>query len=1141
MKRTQLKDALRNIRKQIVSFLSIVVIALLGVTIFLGIDYSAYAMRKNGTAFYESVGFRDIETISTLLLSEQDIDAIRSTEGVADVEGVYAADAKVTAGDVRMNAIAVSATERINLPSILEGRLPENDRECAVEQRLMKQMGWKTGDTITLMNAQGEKPRYLLQDTFTICGVILHPDHIGNTMPETSYILVAKDAFDRDSLGGCYMKAEILTERQAGINRFEEPYRKGVGAVVDRLEALAETRTQIREAEVRESADRLISENAAKLADAEAELNRARTELDDGWEQLKDGERQYEEGKAELENGRKTLDESKEALSEAEAKLIDGRNELDDAKAQLPEAAAQLDAGKRELDAAKRKLVSGWNTIEDAKTQIRGKLKGALDDLLGEDSSQWIAWASPMAAQPDSSEATAGDFWILNDYKVAIGASLADKIETILEKTDISDDVLQKVFEGLGGEGDYDRDAALQMVSDRLASAAGKYQQDYDALADGCKRWDEGHKQYRNGLLQYRAALAQYNEGLAAYEEGEAQYAAGLAEYEDGLKQYEDGEAAYEQGVAKLSDARKELDEAEKTLSDGERQYADGLSQYREGLDALEEGRRSASEIGACKWITVDGYGNASFVQFGVSADNLKSMEITFALLFVLVGALVIYATVSKMVDEQRRLIGTTKALGFFNREIFLKYLLFGVSATLLGCLLGVLLGRFLIEGFILDGLLMYYDIEIGKLYFELLPTGIVLTAGALLAFFAVWFACIRLVRQPAIRLMQQSVPQGAKRSASGKKRVLSLYARLILLNIRTDLKRVLVTVVSIAGCCSLVVIGFTLRSAVENTVTLQMSDVVHYDGMIVIDPETDAHAAGNAAQILADAGVSVCAVTRTDITLRIRDLDMQELYIGDYSEMGGMIGFHDSRSGSVFAPNEDGILVSNRFSETNGISVGDSFEIALNGTKTGTVTVSGIFNNYMGRAMYMSRAYYETVFGTEPQTNVLMIRWNGAASDPLLESLVKVKGYESYQRADSFKALFESATGSMNVVVAMFIFMAAIMAGVVLTNLTNIYIMQKMPELVIMRVNGFTTREAIGYVLRETFVTTALGIVLGIAIGSVVSYRIVRSLEQSYVQFDRSINWISWLIGTAITIVFTVIVNAITLRKVRRLKLTDI
>lgn len=1140
MKRTQLKDALRNIWKQKISYLSIIVIATLGVTIFLGIDYSVNAIRRDGTVFYTDAHFHDVEVLSTLLLSEEDLDAIRSTEGISDVEGLYLTGAKAVSQGVRLDVNVISLTERINLPIVLEGRLPENERECAAEQRLMTQMGWKVGDVITVTNASDGKPEYLNGTTFELCGSVLHPDHINRSIPETSYIVVTQDAFDKEALNGCCMKAEVMTDRQADLNRFEDPYRTVLKSATQQLEALAEVRAPIQEAFLKNHANDLLSENRQKLDDAENALADSRTELDDGWTALSDGEQQYEDGKQQLEDGRRQLDESKQQLADAEETLKEGRAELDAAKAQLDEGAAEIEAGKKPLQEAGWQLGYGWNVIEDAKATIRDTIRETVETVYGDSTDGLIRWAARIPAQPDNAYVHATEFWITEGFSIDLNQSIDGMTEQLIGSDSIPDEVLETVFNHLGGAGDFDADAARSLLKSVLTSGAEAYEDDYNALAEACRTWDAGQQTYLKGLRQYRAALAQYNEGLAAYEEGEAQYAEGLKEYEDGLAQYNEGEAQYAKSVKELEQARIDLDEARAKLEDGERQYADGLLQYNEGAEALEDAKQQIDALGTCKWIVLDAYGNAGFVQLGMAATNLKSLEMTFALLFVIVGALVIYATVSKMVDEQRQLIGTTKALGFFNREIFTKYLLFAVSATLIGCILGMVIGRFGVQHLVLSGYAPYFDVDISKPAMAALPTVIVFAAAVLLAVLAVWPACIKMLRSPAVRLMQPSVPQGRKKAASDK-RVKSLYSRLILLNIRSDLRRVLVTVVSVAGCCALVVIGITLRNAVHNTLMLQLTEVIHYDGKVLFDPTADAESSERIKAVIEDANVSACPVRRTDIFVRIGEISFQELYIGDLSEIGEHFILRDAYTNEPIPPCDDGILVSKRLSENNDLAVGDVIEIALNGTETAQVPIAGIFNNYFGRESFMSDGCFRNLYGKDAEVNAYLIRADGAPLDPMLEALSTVKGFESYQRSDTFMDLFNSATGVLNMIVLLFIFIAAIMAGVVLMNLTNIYIMQKMRELTIMRINGFTTKEVIGYCSRETVVTTAAGILLGVALGAGIGYNIVLSLEQSFMQFDRRVSVGAWLVGALMTTVFTVIVNLIALKKVKKLKLTDL
>ena len=215
--------------------------------------------------------------------------------------------------------------------------------------------------------------------------------------------------------------------------------------------------------------------------------------------------------------------------------------------------------------------------------------------------------------------------------------------------------------------------------------------------------------------------------------------------------------------------------------------------------------------------------------------------------------------------------------------------------------------------------------------------------------------------------------------------------------------------------------------------------------------------------------------------------------------------------------------------------------DVSLANSRRATVRVAGVFDNYIGRVMVMSRAYYREIFGEDCISNQLYIRLNGADEAKLLEKLMKIDGYDSYGRSDSDKALFASSATLVIAIVALFIFMAAVMAGVVLTNLTNTYILQKKQELTIMRINGFTVREVISYVTREMVFTTIVGMITGIAMGAAIAYRITRSLETAFVQYNRSISLPAWAFGAVITAFFTIVINVIVLRQVRHLSLTDI
>ena len=685
-------------------------------------------------------------------------------------------------------------------------------------------------------------------------------------------------------------------------------------------------------------------------------------------------------------------------------------------------------------------------------------------------------------------------------------------------------------------EPEYNMDAIKAYLAAYLSSNETGYR-NLQTLAEA---WDKKHGEYLESEQKYREGVSRYREGRKTYEAGLAEYQAGKEKYEEGLRQYTEGAEAFREGTAQLNDAKQQRDEGRTELQEGESKYAENLAKYEDGVQKQSEAREQVEKLPESRWIIMNCRGNSSYVQLLLGSSNLTSLEMTFSLMFVMVGALVIYATISKMIDEQRNLVGAGKALGLFNREIFAKYLMFGVSGTILGTVLGILTARFVMEVYVLKNASAYYTFDTTKPALILAPTIVSLAAGVLLSLSATWFACTKLMRSTAIQLMQPKVPPSRKKAASGKQ-VLSLYTRLILLNVRSDLRRVIVTIVSVAGCCALVVIGFTLKSAVEGALQKQYDKVVNYDGRIKYNTETAGDAAVEIRRLLDREGIEYTDFYDGVVTFRIRDILVGELLCGDIDRIRDFYHLLDWKTDAPLAASDDGILIQKRTAESYDLGVGSELELTLGVNKRARVRVAGIFDNYIGRVMVMSREYYRRVFEEDCVNNQFYIRLNGADEAKLQEALAGIDGYESYGRSDSDKAMFASTSTLVVAIVGLFIFMAAVMAGVVLTNLTNTYILQKKRELTIMRINGFTVKEVIGYVTRETVFTTVNGTVFGIVMGAVIAYKITRALETAFVQYNRSVSPLAWAYGAVITVFFTVVINVIVLRQVKNLKLTDI
>lgn len=842
MKKTQFLDAIRNIKKRFVSYLSVIVIALLGTSIFLSIGFASKAILRNGTDVYDSMRFRSVEVISTLLISEENIAALKALDGVQAAEPVWQAGTVVYHADTKENASFITAGEQINVPQVLEGRLPEAADECAVEQSLAEKLHFQVGDTLNEYEMTDDAGQYFLGMEFTVTGIVQHPDHLSLTIPSAGYVIVRKEAFDLETLQGACMKAEVLIEDDG--SRFSDAHNKAVQKQIEQIEALAVVETP--------------KTDAAVKAAGHAQID---------------------------------------AMEQA------NRQDLERARQETP---------------------------------------------------------------PDE---------------------------------------------------------------EQIAYLESKF------------------------------------ESFAAYHE-------------------------------------------------------------------------SIDNMAPCRWIVLGEQGNTGFVQVLTCSETLKTIQINFALMFVLIGALTILATIGKMVNEQRTQVGTVKALGFYNREILQKYLLFAVSAVIIGTILGSIAARFFMEGVALNNYSDSFAADLSAPLFDWGSVLLVLSAGIALSAGAVWISCRRLMKESANALMQPPVPLVSRKAQTNRKHVLGLYARLILRNIRTDWKRVTLTVVSVLGCCAMIGVGFTLKSAINNCPKKQDSEVLHYDAVIKCLP----NALEGIQTFLDEAGADNIRLYRADVMVQTEEVGLAQLLCGDIAELQTMMHLEDWKTGEPLLPTDDGVYIYQRLAETEHLTVGSELKLTLGLSDAATVRVAGVFRNYLGLPVVMSSGYYQALFGKPCEPNAFLVRWNGADKDALITQLQEETwGYESWMPYDGDRAAFEAATASINSVDALLIAIAAIMAGVVLLNLTNTFVMQKKRELIIMRINGFTVKELVGYLLRETAFTTVIGILLGVAAGCGIGYYIVRSVELPYTQFDRSIDLPAWLYAAGITALFAVVINAIALGKVKKLKLNDI
>ncbi|MCR5081922.1 MAG: FtsX-like permease family protein [Parasporobacterium sp.] len=1059
MKRTQIKDITRTIKKQFISWISILVISAVSCIGFLGVLYAANGLKTELAKYCAETNYRDIEVVSTLLLTKEDIEVLKNIEGVKTLEPVLSTTGIVGKSDMKKTVSVVSLTKEVNKSIVLEGRLPENPNECAVESELLSVLGLEVGDTVNIQGSETEKPRFLANTEFKITGSVLHAEHYTgiNQVPDNRNVLVLDEAFDNDQLLDCYTKAEIVIDKPDDMTVFSSGYNELVKDVQKRIEAISSDRERLRIEYVRSTYEEALAEAKTKLDLAKAKL-----------------------------------DEGKAMMDVKETELAQGETQIEAAKQETAAARPELDRAREMLATAKAQLEDGARQIIAAKSEIRQIIADKVDELVGEGTSRWIAWAEDENIDVDQAITMIDYFQITKNFGIDLSAR------------EIKEKIVEGVTQIMGIL--HIDEKTDEVIASIMASDEYKQAMEYISVGRGkVNEWLQAHEIYLDKLNEYNEAEAQYQEAIEQIEQGEAQINDGKAQLEEGKKTYEEGLAEYNAGKA---------------------EYDKQFAAYKSLVN--------------CHWVIMDKDDSPNFAF--ASAGNLKNLGFTFGLVFVVVAALVIYATVGRIIDEQRKLVGAQKALGFKNKEIIKKYIIFGVTACLIGMALGSLAGYLGLQKVILDGYAKFYVVDSVERGFSLPLT---IGMGAVL----VGVACVSiliagrvLTKQTATELMQEKMPE-TENKASKRKLKSSLYSRMIVRNIRNDIRRVVITIVSIAGCCIMLMIGFTMKDNIAKAINRQFEDIIRYDNVLNFDPDAEGKTEREIEAILEDFGLDYTAVSSRYTPFKLGDkISATDLVCADPEDVAKVLNLYSPQTGSIVEVEDTGIIIQKRTAEELGLSIGDKISIFNDNMDSIEIRVLGIYENYLGMQMAISKDAYRESFGAVPSDNKFMF---GEISEKqrakLEEKLSTVEGFVNISTQNNVKERFISYTAPLDIITIVMIFLSGVMAYFILFNLVNMYINQKKRELTIMRVNGFTTNEVLKYVLGETVLTTIFGIVLGLVSGAFAAYLILRFLEQAAFGYVRSISVPSFIISALLTAGFVIAINAVVLRKVKYLKLTDI
>ncbi len=1106
MNRSLRKELFREIRGSATRFLSIFVMVALGCMFLVGLRSAAPDMRKTSDEYFDGQNFMDIQIMSTLGLTDDDIAAFAQTQGVETAEGGWALDAilSLKESDRVVKTISLSPAG-INAPVLVSGRLPEASNECAVEEKLLTYFDISVGDQVTI--TPGDQYADALKDnTFTITGVVQSPLYISiergtSTLGDGSvdeYVLLPEDSFQLDY----YTLCNVTAVGAKAMDAYSAEYEDCIDELGDRLTEVAEQRGEIRYESLVADAQSQVDDAQSQLSQAQDEANQkiedgrqqlsdARTELDDGWQQLSDAQKEYDQAVA----------DGQQQLSDARAELDDGWSQLKSAKSQLNTAQSELDSQRQ---SAQSQLAQAKQQLSDGKAQL-------------EQQSQALESAKTQAAELEQQVNAYGE--ALKQQQEQVDAAEAAGIpidpSTLQFRQEVYDAMTQKLQE-----------AQTQIAAGVTALEQGQAQldaaqQQYDAQAAAAQsQLDAAQNQIDSGWSTYYASRTKLTKGEEDYTQAQSEYETQIA---DAAQQLADNRKKLEDGEQEYADSQKELEDAQ---TEADQKIADGQQE-------IDDAQAKIQDIQPAEVYVLDRGSNYGFVSYEQNAQRMDKLANMFPVIFFLVAALVCLTTMTRMVEEERTEIGSIKAMGYGTGTIAMKFILYGAIAAVGGGIVGTAIGATLIPWVIFTSYNIMYTLP--KLHLELywplslgaIGAGVACTVGAIL------WAMLATARETPAALMRPKAPKAGKRILLEHIPFLWKHFRFSVKvscrNLFRYKKRFFMTVIGIAGCTALMIAGLGLRTSIFSIIDIQYGDIYRYDLQVSLDTENE-NVQGAITQVKSDENTASMTEIYTRAMTASNDQGSQDGYVmvtGDPQALYQQVIFRELDSGAPVTLSDDGVVISEKLAELLDLSVGDT--ITLECGKKAQATVTGIVEHYVRHYVYMTAAEYQQLFGETPENNELLLTAVDASDDAMEAMSGRLMENDAVTAVSNIGAAarnFEKNMQAVNAAVTIIILSAAALALVVLYNLTNINITERIRELATIKVLGFYDHEVAMYIYRENIILTILGIALGQVFGKYLCTYLVRTIELDFVMFGRQAQGKDYLLSVLLSVIFALAVN---------------
>lgn len=1199
------KTIFRTIRSSLGRYVAILAIIALGVGFFAGLRVTEATMLATADGYIKELNLYDFRLISTLGLTDEDASAFAELSGVETAAGSVSSDAIFVAEDGSDAVFHThSLLDGMNGLDVLQGRLPKTATECVIDARYVGASGVLGKEIVLSESNSQETMDVFAQDQYTVVGIVDSSEYINFQRGTTAlaggtvlgYLYILPDGYCTDYY------TEIYLDVSTSGAIFSEEYKASIDAVSEQVEALLTERGDIRYETIYNDAKTELDDAQSQLDEKVTELNDAQKEVDDGWEtyrtersdaekKLRDAKKQLSDARAQLDNGWKALEDAKKApassIPEIKTQLDAQEKELQKqeqlyktnlaayekaykdaydgfAKAEqdLKDGQAEIDAGlalleqkKAELAAAQQEITSGWETYRTERANIESQLsqnKAQLDAArIGLDS----AWAALEAAR----QAPNAQLPEIKAQLDAQEAALQAQETTYAANLAAYEQAYNEAIAGFAAT-----EQTLNATQAEIDAGKAQLEQSATALTAAQQGIDSGWTAYRTEraaaeqtLTETKTLLdsarSQLDAGWKALEEAKNAPAISIPEIKAQLdaqeKTLSDGEKTYKTNLSDYEkayeDAYDGFAEAEKELKDGQSEIDKARPEIADAQKEIDDGRSELAELKPATVYALDRSSNFGYASFENDIAIVSGVAKVFPLFFFLVAALVCITTMTRMVSEQRTHNGVLKAMGYSNSAVVSQYLVYAGSASVFGCIFGFLLGSKFMPMVLWEVYHIMYTIDRPAVF--VLDWG--LFAGCSLLYLgcalgATWMVCHKDLQESAAQLIRPKAPEAGKRVFL--ERVGFIWKRLKFLhkvsirNILLYKKRMVMMMIGVGGCMALLLAGFGIRDTIKPIVSNQYGQISLYDAAVsFMEAPTDAQKL----EFLTETEniASHKAILHSgNVDVMIGNTTVSSGLVVYDEDISALVDLHADET-KVSWPEVGEAVVNYRFAEENGLNIGDTVQLCDSDYRSMTVTISGIYDNYIGDTIYVSQVTCLKSWGYAPEVNTAWLRFaQGQDENEASAKLLNMDNVASITLTSDFKEMVENMLSSMDYIVLIVLVCAGALAFIVLYNLTNITITERIREIATLKVLGFTVKEQNAYVFRENLILTALSSLFGIPFGIFLLRYVMSQIKISTFYFGCRLAPLSYVWAIGLTFAFTFFVDKMLTVKMKRINMAE-